>query len=342
MSNSDYFSPPHLHDHSSVRGMMTQVGLAMIPGVIFYWWFFGTGILVQCLLAVIFALALEWFIQRFVKKCITVYIDGSVVVTALLFAVAITPFTAWWINLAGIAFAVVVAKHVYGGLGYNLFNPAMAGYVFVLLCFPAQLNTWPSAEGAGDMVPALADYLGMIFNNTSIDAYSGASPLNHMKSQLNSMAMIPEITQDPLYGSFAGYGWEFINIGFLCGGIWLLVSRIINWHIPVAFLAGLTCMSMLFYMLDSNVAVSPLVNLFTGGTMLCAFFIATDPVTAPSSNLGRLVYGFSIGILAFVIRKWGAYPDGLAFAVLIANAFAPLINIYFNPEVLGEKTGDGN
>lgn len=341
MVMTEYLSPPHLHDGSSVTGMTLRVGLALLPGLLCHIWFFGWGILIQCLLAVVFAVVFEWLMLRLAGKPVLYLKDGSVIITALLFAMTITPFTPFWISLIGIGFAVVFAKHLYGGLGYNIFNPAMAGYVFILLCFPAQMNLWPGAAGSDVMTPTIGEYIGVIFSgglhtNTGLDALSGASPLNTMKSQLNSMAMVPEIINNPIYGSVAGRGWQQLNLAFLAGGIGLLFLGVIRWHIPAGVLAGMFCGSLFFYIQDSATHVSPLFNLFSGGTMLAAFFIATDPVTAPTTNAGRILFGIMIGLIAYSIRAWGGYPDGFAFAVLIANVFAPLISQYTNPRILGE------
>ncbi|MBF8269351.1 MAG: Ion-translocating oxidoreductase complex subunit D [Gammaproteobacteria bacterium] len=333
---TEYSSPPHLHDGTTVTGLMAKVGLALVPGLLIYLWWFGSGILIQCLLAVSAALLCEWLLLRVTGKPAMYLKDGSVIVTALLFAFSLSPFTPWWITVLGISFAVVFAKHLYGGLGYNLFNPAMAGYVFILLCFPAQLNQWPSVG----VTPDFSDYLAIIFSghmSTGIDALSGASPLNHMKSQLNNMAMIPEIISNPIYGTIGGRGWEIINTAFLAGGLWLLFSRTIRWHIPAAVLGGLFGCSLCLYISDSAIHVAPFFHLFSGGTMLGAFFIATDPVTAPTTALGRVLYGVLIGIVVFAIRTWGGYPDGFAFAVLIANMFAPLISHYTTPPVMGQE-----
>lgn len=343
MNNTNIINSLHKHDGSTVAGVMLRVCIAMIPGLLCYIWYFGWGILIQCLLAVGFALAIECLMLRQRRKQITLFLkDGSAIVTGLLFAFTVTPFTPWWITLIGITFAIVFAKHLYGGLGYNPFNPAMAGYVFVLLCFPAQMNLWPSVSGLADVAPGMVDYMSMIFlaqpsASNPIDAISGASPLNHMMSQLGLMAMVSEIQADPLYGDFAGAGWEWINMAFLLGGTALLFMRVIHWQIPVAMLAGMFIASLLFNLYDSEIYASPLFHLFAGGTMLGAFFIATDPVTASTTPRGRLIYAALIGVLAYTIRVWGGYPDGIAFAVLIANATVPLIDRYTRPRVLGEN-----
>lgn len=343
MKKTEYLGPPHMHDSSSVGGMMLRVCLALTPGLFCYIWFFGWGILIQCLLAITFALIIEYLMLRLTRKPVTLYLkDGSVIVTALLFAITISPFTPWWIGLTGIFFAVVIAKHLYGGLGNNPFNPAMAGYVFILLCFPAQLNLWPGISGSTEFTPVLSDYVSMIFTGhtiteNTIDAISGASPLNHMKSQLNSMVMVSEIITNPIYGNLAAKGWEIINLAFLLGGLWLLFTGVIQWRVPAGVLAGLFLCGLFFYIQDTETHVSPIFHLLTGGTMLCAFFIATDPVTAPATAMGRLIFGVLIGVLAYMVRTWGGYPDGFAFAVLIANMFAPVITYYTNPRILGEE-----
>lgn len=343
MNNTNIINSLHKHDGSTVAGVMLRVCIAMIPGLLCYIWYFGWGILIQCLLAVGFALAIECLMLRQRRKQIALFLkDGSAIVTGLLFAFTVTPFTPWWITLIGITFAIVFAKHLYGGLGYNPFNPAMAGYVFILLCFPAQMNLWPSVSGLVDVAPGMVDYMSMIFlgqpsASNPIDAISGASPLNHMMSQLGLMAMVSEIQADPLYGDFAGAGWEWINMAFLVGGTALLFMRVIHWQIPVAMLAGMFIASLLFNLYDSEIYASPLFHLFAGGTMLGVFFIATDPVTASTTPRGRLIYAALIGVLAYTIRVWGGYPDGIAFAVLIANATVPLIDRYTRPRVLGEN-----
>ncbi|MFQ5658846.1 MAG: electron transport complex subunit RsxD [Gammaproteobacteria bacterium] len=342
MSSNDFIPAPHRHDGSSVSGMMLRVCLALLPGLFCYIWFFGWGIVIQCLLAVVFAYGIEYIMLRLRHKQVALFLkDGSVLVTALLFAFTISPFTPWWISFIGIGFAVIIAKHVYGGIGFNPFNPAMAGYVFVLLSFPAQMNLWPPATGVSGSMPGISDYVTLIFSGHAaagnpLDAISGATPLNHMKSQLGLMMMVSEIRTAPLYGTLAGKGWEWVNMALLLGGFALLCMRIIKWRIPVAVLSGLFAASLLFHLYDSETYAGPMFHLFAGGTMLGAFFIATDPVTAATTPKGRLIYGVLIGVLIFTIRTWGGYPDGIAFAVLLLNSAVPLINRYTRPRVLGE------
>ena len=242
--------------------------------------------IVNLFLASITALICEalmlWLRKRPLREFIT---DYSAIVTAFLLALALPPFVPWWITVLGTAFAIIVAKHLYGGLGYNLFNPAMVGYAVLLISFPLQMSDW----------------------SIILDTVSGATPLETMKTELR---------------------WEWINAAFLVGGCWLLYKRIITWHIPVAMLVSLIIISGIFFLINPNLYPSPLFHLLSGATIMAAFFIATDPVTAATSNKARLIYAAGIGILIYVIRTWGAYPDAVAFAVLLMNMAAPTIDYY--------------
>jgi len=337
MNEKPILSPPHIHTGPSVGNIMVRVCLALLPGLFCYIWFFGWGVALQCVIAVLFALIIEVFLLRLRGRDIRTFIgDGSVIVTALLFALTITPLTGWWITLIGIGFAVIFAKHFFGGLGYNLFNPAMAGYVFVFLCFPSAMNVWPGVE---EPPPDMTTYMQCIFAAcpSGLDGLTGATPLAYMQSELSAMSMMSEIREAPVYGVTGGKGWEWINLAFLLGGLGLAMLRIIYWQIPLAMLAGLFLTAALFNLYDGEIYASPLLHIFSGGTMLSAFFIATDPVTASGTPRGRIIYAGLIGILVYVIRTFGAYPDGIAFAVLIANAFVPAIDHFTRPRVLGEN-----
>ena len=342
-AETDLLSPPHTRDGSSVAGMMFRVCLALTPALLCHIWYFGWGIVIQCLLSTAAALLCEWVVLLLRKKPISFFLtDGSVIVTAMLFSFTISPYTPWWVSCSGIFFAVVFAKHLYGGLGHNPFNPAMAGYIFVLLCFPAQLNVFPVIGDGSHDLPRLLDCFRIIFSGVGtgaggFDGLSGASPLNHMKSQLGLMAMVSEIRTDAMYGTVAGRGYEFVNLALFGGGIMLLFMGVIRWRIPVTVLTGIFITSTLFYFYDNDAYASPVFHLFAGGTMLAAFFIATDPVTAPATPRGSLLYGLLIGFLAYVIRAWGGYPDGFAFAVLIANSASPMLAHYTRPRILGES-----
>ncbi len=336
MTETGLLSSPHAHGGASVQKMMMLVCLALLPGILAYLYFFGWGIAIQLTLALAFAVLLEYLMLRLQNRPIEIFLkDGSAIVTALLLSLCLSPLVPWWVTFSGVAFAIVIAKHVYGGLGQNPFNPAMAGYVFVILCFPSELVTWPSLQH-----PDIGAYLAAIFNGDSprLDAVSGATALQQLKSELGLMNMVSEIRQGPLFGQVAGEGWEWIAAMYALGGVFLLFSGVIRWHLPAGVLLGMFLTSLVFNIYDSDVYASPLFHLCAGGTMLCAFFIATDPVTSPSTVKGKLVFGFMIGVIAYVIRNWGGYPDGIAFAVLIANACTPCIEHYTRPRVVGEVT----
>lgn len=342
MDNPAVFSSPHLHKSVSVSQIMRQVLYALVPGIMLSAWFFGIGVLVQCLLAILFALATECLMLYLRGKPLKLYLlDGSAVVTAVLFAITISPYTSFWVNLLGISFSIIIVKHFFGGLGYNIFNPAMAGYVFVLLCFPAEISAWPHVQGSGEASAGLVDTLSIIFSGhlsvSNFDSLSGATALDFMQSQISGMFMVGEARTSPLFGTLAGKGSEWIAVAWLAGGLWLLYKEIIKWQMPCTFLSSLFLSSLLFYGYDADIYLSPVFTLFAGGSMLAAFFIVTDPVTASTTPRGRVVYACGIGILTYLIRTWGSYPDGVAFAVLLLNAAVPLIDSCTRPRIFGEK-----
>ena len=337
MDNPAVFSSPHLHKPVSVDQVMRQVLYALVPGIILSAWFYGIGVLIQCLLAILFALATECLMLYLRGKPLKLFLlDGSVVVTAVLFAISISPYAPFWVNLLGISFAVIIAKHCFGGLGHNMFNPAMAGYVFVLLCFPSEISAWPHVQGSGETGAGLLDTLSIIFAG-DFDSLSGATALDFMQSQISGMVMVGEARTSPLFGTLAGKGSEWIAIAWLAGGFWLLYKEIIKWQMPCIFLSSLFLFSLLFYWYDADIYLSPVFTLFAGGSMLAAFFIITDPVTAATTPRGRIIYACGIGLLTYLVRTWGSYPDGVAFAVLLMNAAVPLLDTCTRPRVFGEK-----
>lgn len=332
---------PHLHKPGNTGAFMRQVIYATVPGIAVLTHFFGWGSLINTVLAVLTALACEAAILKIRQKPIAFYLnDYSAVVTALLLALAIPPSSPWWLTVVGTSFAIVVAKHLYGGLGMNPFNPAMIGYVLLLISFPKEMTTWLPASGLTDDTQALnlLQSLQRVFTGqiSGVDAFSGATPLDTFKTYAGQ----PEVldTHAVLHGMIAGYGWEWVNMAFLLGGIYLIWRRIITWHIPVSMLAAIFFLSGFFNTaVDADNYGSILFHLFSGGTMLGAFFIATDPVTAATSAKGKLVYGAGIGILVYVIRSWGGYPDAVAFSVLLMNLAAPTIDYYTQPRTYGHN-----
>ncbi|GAB1266480.1 electron transport complex subunit RsxD [Aurantivibrio infirmus] len=334
-------SSPHAHNHNSTQDVMFYVMVATVPGVIALTHFFGIGSLLNITLACVTAIACEAAVLKIRKRPIGFYLrDYSALVTAVLLGIALPPYCPWWIVVVGVFCAIVLAKQLYGGLGYNPFNPAMVGYVILLISFPAAMSQWaaPSpalAEGQSLIDPLTA--LGKIWLDSGYDAYSGATPLEIIRHNEGD-TLLQLLANEPVFSQarWAGAGWEWVNIGFFAGGIFLLYKKIFTWHAPVAMLVSLSLMAILFYDNGSSESPgSPLFHLLSGGTMLGAFFIVTDPVTSASSQLGKLIYGALIGMLIFVIRAWGNYPDAVAFAVLLMNFAAPFIDYYTVPRSYG-------
>lgn len=332
---------PHTPPASSVAGVMGQVLLALLPGILAHAWFFGPGIIIQVFLASGFALLFEALMLRARSRPLGPFLgDGSAVVTAVLFALCVPSLAPWWVSCIGMLFAIVVAKHLYGGLGHNVFNPAMIGYVAVLVSFPAVLTQWLPPRALALQWPDFSATVQAIFLGTlpaplSLDAISRATPLDAIKTGVEAGQFVLEIRQDPLFGNFGGLGWEWVAIWFALGGLWLLYRRVISWHAPAGMLAAVVVLSTPFYLLDPGSHPSPLQHIFSGGLVLGAFFIATDPVSGCASPRGRIIFGLGVGVLTLVIRRWGGYPDGVAFAVLLMNMAAPLIDRYTRPRVYG-------
>lgn len=336
-------SSPHMIPTHSVGGVMQQVLIALIPGTLAMAWFFGWGVLVNVMLAVLFAIAFEAAMVAARKRPVgTTLADYSAVVTGWLFALALPPLTPVWVILIGIAFAIIVAKHLYGGLGYNPFNPAMVGYVVVLVSFPREMALWPAPEMVSEVPLTLAQTLQTVFTGSlpaSIDwdTLTRATPLDLMRERLGAGRTVSEVTASPVFGSFSETSWEWIGNFFLLGGLYLLLRRIIHWHIPVAVLLGVAFPAGFFWLLDPGAFPSPAFHVFSGAAILGAFFIATDPVSAATTPLGRVLYGAGIGLLIFIIRTWGGYPDAVAFAVLLMNMVAPTLDYLTRPRIFGHS-----
>jgi electron transport complex protein RnfD len=333
---------PHFPPHSTVAGVMQQVLLALVPGVLAYVWFFGPGILVQIFLAVVFALLFEWAMLRLRGQPVRLFLgDCSAVVTAVLFALCLPPLAPWWVALVGMLFAIVLAKHLYGGLGHNVFNPAMVGYVAVLISFPQVMSLWLPPSSLAGSPPGLLDTLHTIFlgglpAGLTWDAISQATPLDTIRTTLTTGGIVSEARESPIFGDFGGLGWEWIANLYALGGMWLIWRRVISWHIPAMTIATVIALGLVGYLADPGSNPVPLQHVFSGGLVLGAFFIATDPVSGCVSNRGRLIFAAGVGILTLVIRRWGGYPDGVAFAVLLMNMAAPLIDRYTRPRIFGQ------
>ena len=334
-------SSPHSGRPNSVNRVMLQVILALIPGVIAMTWYFGWGVLINMAVAICFALGFEAVVLKLRKRpVLPTLMDLSAVVTALLFAIAVPPLLPWWLTALGMAFAIIMVKQLYGGLGYNPFNPAMAAYVLLLISYPVEMTSWLPPLLINENPLSFIQTLSVIFTGAlpvglSLDVITMATPLDEMRTNLDLNHMISEIRQSPLWGDFGGLGWEWVGNWFLLGGLWMIYKRTITWHIPFSFLTGLVLMAGLFWIFDPASHPNPLFHVFSGGAVLGAFFIATDPVSACTTKRGQLIYGAMIGILVFIIRTWGGYPDAVAFAVLLLNMAAPTIDHYTQPRTFG-------
>lgn len=322
---------------------MLKVLLALVPGIIAYVWIYGGGILVTLTIATATALLAEAALLKIRQRPIQPFLmDMSAVVTAWLLALALPPLAPWWLIVVGTFFAIVVAKQLYGGLGYNPFNPAMVGYAVLLISFPLIMTKWPAPLLLAQHPLSFMDQLHFIFTSTlptdiKVDAISSATPLDYLKTQLMLKHDVDSISQAPVFGMFGAKGGEVVTTAYLLGGLYLLQQRIISWHLPTAFLAALAFISLGFYVIDPAHFANPLFHLMSGASMLCAFFIITDPVSGPTTPRGKLYFAAGVGLLTYVIRVYGGYPDGVAFAVLLMNMCVPLIDAYTQPRVFGHK-----
>ncbi len=328
---------------TTVGLVMRRVIYALVPAVIVYVWFFGWGIVVNIVIAAATALAAEAMMLRLRgRPVLSTLSDGTALVTATLLAFALPPLLPWWITACGAAVAIILGKHLYGGLGWNIFNPAMVGYVVVLLSFPVEMTYWLPPD-MGDLdYPTLGLWqtlgytlAGYLPAGLTMDALTGATVLEMVREGLGSMLTLDEIRTSPLFGDFGGRGWEWVNGFIFLAGIYLLYRGIIRWQIPCSLLITLLSLATFMHLFDPGRFPSPGFHLFSGASMLGAFFIATDPVSAATTDRGRLIYGAGIGALTYLIRTWGGYPDGLAFAVLLMNACVPVIDRYTRPRPFG-------
>ena len=334
---------PHVTPVTSVPLVMRRVLYALLPAIVIYTWHFGWGLLINLGLAVLAAIGAEAVMLRARRRPILTGIaDGSAVLTAALLAFAIPPLAPWWLPAMGAAVAIILANHLYGGLGANLFNPAMVGYVVLLISFPAAMTQWLPPTGIDSDAVNLSflaalqySLAGSLPGGIGVDALTQATPLDQIKEGLGEMRTLAEIQVGPLFSTWGGRGWEWINASLAVGGLYLLYRGVIRWHIPVLMLASLVGIAALMHALEPSRYASASFHLFSGATMLGAFFIATDPVTAAATDRGRLYYGAGIGLMTYAIRTWGGYPDGLAFAVLLMNATVPLMDRFTRPRIYG-------
>ena len=334
---------PYIVNAPSVSVIMLKVLLALIPGIALYVYVFGLGVLINILLASLTVILTESAILAIRKLPIKPFIlDGSGLVTAWLLAISIPSIAPWWIIVLGTLLCIIFGKHLYGGLGYNLFNPAMVGYAILLISFPSIMTHWQIPTNLMVNHMNWLDQIRIIFNSNlfpkeTLDAISSATPLDYIKTQLTLHQPLSTIEQDKIFGFIGGRGLELINLGYLAGGLYLLKEKIISWHLPVAFLFTLFLTSLVFNVAAPDTFASPLFHIMSGGSILCAFFIITDPVSAPTTPKGKIYFGIGIALLVFIIRIFGGYPEGIAFAVLLFNICAPLIDSLTQPRIFGHK-----
>jgi electron transport complex protein RnfD len=350
---------PLFSKSDSVSAIMLKVLLALLPGIALYVWYFGPAILVSITLASLTALGTEALMLRLRNRPVAPFLkDNSALLTAWLLALSIPPLAPWWLVVVGTAFAIAIAKHLYGGLGNNLFNPAMVGYAVLIISFPAQMSHWIAPHGLeqgglamsglGFMQQLEYIFIGVLPEHATLDAVTMATPLDTLKTHLHLDQPIRQIFDLPIYGHLGGHGSEMVAGGFLLGGLYLLAARIISWHIPVAFLGTLMAIAGIFHLSDPAHYAGPLFHWFAGASMLGAFFILTDPVSSPTTGKGRLIFAAGAALLTYLIRVFGGFPDGVAFATLLMNICVPLIVLYTQPPVFGKKdaafgkkSGDG-
>ncbi|MDD5228704.1 MAG: RnfABCDGE type electron transport complex subunit D [Methylococcales bacterium] len=339
-------SSPHVSSARRVDDIMKKVIFALLPALGFGIFLFGWSALFLTMVTVLSALFFEAVCLKLKGGAVESYLrDGSAIVTGLLVAMTLPPYAPWWIGVVGSGLAIILGKHVYGGLGQNLFNPAMLARVALLISFPIEMTTWVNVSPFFTGLDILESFK-ITFSGAEIsDAITGATTLGFVKTGFSQAQLLPDLLND--YSGFLAFiGWERGSLGetstvlILLGGLWLMRQGIIQWFIPVSLLASITFLSTLFNLIDSTHYLSAWVHLNSGAVMLVAFFIATDYVTSPNTPLGQLIFGTGCGVLIFVIRSWGGYPEGTGFAVLLMNSVTPLIDHYVRPRIYG-RTRDG-
>jgi len=335
-------SGPFTHAPNSVQQTMTLVLAALVPATLFDAWLFGWPAIFLFVFTVAACMGIEAFCLKIQNRPLTSLSDGSAALTGWLLAMSLPPWTPWWVALIGAVFAICLAKHLFGGLGQNVFNPAMVGRIAVLVSFPVQMTAFVAPHPLfAAASPDFAQSLAIFIHGFDLDTISAASALGFVKTELSrgiavseSVGKVPSVT-DMLLGLHPGSFGETSAVLILAGGLFLLAKRIISWHIPVTVLGTLFLFGTVFSAVDPARYTSGVFQVVSGASFLGAFFIATDYVTSPVSKQGQLVYGFGVGALTWLIRTYAGYPEGMAFAVLLMNALTPIIDQYIRPRAFG-------
>ncbi len=331
---------PHAHAPVSISKVMGTVLVALVPATLYGFWIYGWPAIFLWTVTILFALIGEAFVLRLREQAVRPALtDGSALLTAWLLALSLPPFAPWWLGAVGGLFAIVVVKQVFGGLGQNVFNPAMAARVMLLISFPVEMTMWAAPGGAHAV--GFVEGLSITFGGAQWDAMASASLLGHVKTEftrgidlLHSLPGHFETTA-AFIGNRAGSFGETSALLLLAGGAFLISKRIITWHGPVGMLLGVAIPAAVAHAIAPERYLDVLPHLLSGGVMLAAFFIVTDPVTSPNTGKGMFVFGLLCGLLTWLIRTWGGYPEGVAFAVMIMNALTPVIDRYIKPRIYG-------
>jgi len=328
MSLLSISASPHVHGDNSVKKIMWGVVVAMVPAMLVSIYFFGLDAVRVMLIAVAASVFFEWLFQKYLIKGADTYMDGSAVITGVLLAFNVPSNLPWWIIVIGSIVAIGMGKMSFGGIGKNVFNPALVGRVFMLISFPVQMTSWPTVKP--------------LFGGVA-DAITGPTPLGIVKEGLDAgltvdqvMAQVPSFMQQ-FVGGIGGSLGEVSALALILGGLYMLWKKIITWEIPLSILFTVLVFSGILWLIDPTHFVNPVFHLLTGGMMLGAVFMATDMVSSPMSRNGQLVYGVGIGLLTVIIRVWGAYPEGMSFAILLMNGVTPLLNNVFKPKRFGRN-----
>lgn len=317
---------PHVHGDSSVKKIMYTVVIAMVPAILTTVYFFGLDALRVIVISSLACMFFEWLIQKYVIRGPITINDGSALVTGILLAFNVPTDIPSWILIVGAFAAIGIAKMSFGGLGKNPFNPALVGRIFLLISFPVQMTSWPEPRALFGSLPAYPDAMG------------GATPLAFIKEGIKN-STVPELMEKMpgMLLDFIGYaGGEISAAALLIGAAYMLYKKVITWHIPFAYIGSVVVFTGILWLIDPNMYADPLFHILSGGLILGAFYMATDMVSSPISPWAQIIFGVGCGLITILIRIWGSYPEGVAFAILIMNAFTPLLNRWIKPKRFGE------